>query len=169
MRYDPASLLPGDIILVEGNSPLSTLIRWATGSPLSHAAMYIGAGSLVEALWKVSLSKSDKYIETGWAYRVDATEAQRERLVVLAVKKLGAPYGLRELLEDGVRDFMHIPVGARWQPKRYTCSGLVAHLWEQAGVKLTYAPLPSPADLANSPLLNGPRPWLSAKSEGGVA
>src|ERR1700742_292087 len=37
-----AALQPGDILLVEGNSRLSAVIKYLTQSTWSHAALYIG-------------------------------------------------------------------------------------------------------------------------------
>lgn len=39
LRYE---VRPCDVILVEGNSRVSRLIRWITNSPWTHAALYIG-------------------------------------------------------------------------------------------------------------------------------
>src|ERR1700726_4026372 len=44
---DPAvvrdALQPGDILLIEGNSRLSAVIKYLTQSTWSHAALYVGA------------------------------------------------------------------------------------------------------------------------------
>ena len=36
------SLLPGDVLLVEGNSSFSTAIKYLTQSSWSHAALFVG-------------------------------------------------------------------------------------------------------------------------------
>jgi hypothetical protein len=36
------SLEPGDVLLVEGNSRISAVIKYLTQSPWSHAALYVG-------------------------------------------------------------------------------------------------------------------------------
>ncbi len=160
--YRAQDLQEGDIVLVDGRSALAPLIRWATDAPITHAAMAV-AGGLVEALWpRVVASGQDKYQSTGYRYRVVATVAQRTRAAAAIRSRVGLPYGWPELLADGARDILHLPIGARWHPSRYTCSGLVAWAYGLAGVVLTWAPLPSPADLAASPLLVGPRPWLGS-------
>lgn len=43
-----ASLKPGDVLLIEGNSRVSTAIKYLTQSTWSHAALYVG-GHLVDA------------------------------------------------------------------------------------------------------------------------
>ncbi len=40
-----ASLRPGDVLLVEGNTRLSTAIKYLTQSTWSHAALYVGMGA----------------------------------------------------------------------------------------------------------------------------
>jgi len=47
-----ASLQPGDVLLVEGNSRASKAIKYLTNSTWSHAALFVGEhpdGSLIEA------------------------------------------------------------------------------------------------------------------------
>jgi uncharacterized protein YycO len=157
--YTVDRLQPGDVILVAhhpGEGCLDRAIEWATVSPWHHAAM-VGVDALIQAVWRVDTVPLDTYAATGWAFRVQATPNQRQAAVAAMSSKIGRPYGLRELLEDGARA-VKIPIGAKWIPKYYTCSGLVAWAYAQAGVRLTYAPLPSPADLSYSPLLIGRRP-----------
>src|SRR5512135_1287550 len=38
-----ASLMPGDVLLVEGNNHISGVIKYLTQSTWSHAALYVGA------------------------------------------------------------------------------------------------------------------------------
>lgn len=159
MSYDPASLLPGDVVLVRTGDLAGRLIRWATVSPFSHAAIVGRRGQLVESLWRVTESGADKYRVDGFAFRVPgSTPAQRENAGAWAESYVGQRYGIREFLGDVERDVLHVPAGGRWLLRRYTCSGLVHAAWLQAGVRLTWAPLPSPGDLGWSPLLDGARP-----------
>ena len=39
-------LLPGDVLLIEGNTRLSVIIQYLTQSTWSHAALYVGADRL---------------------------------------------------------------------------------------------------------------------------
>lgn len=162
--YDPSSLHEGDIILVAGwgSSPggdlLSLLISWATVNPFHHAAI-VGDGKIIEALWTVQTSPLDKYASAGWTFSVDTSDAVRRAAVDWCMRRLGERYGIRELLDDAGRDVLHLPIGWRVRPRLYTCSGLIAAAYAAAGLVLTYAPLPSPADLSYSPLLVGTRPW----------
>jgi len=168
MPYDPSSLRPGDIILCVGRSSwtlgglLDALIHWATVSPFDHAAL-VGSGCLLEALWQVTKSPLDKYASNGWVYSISgATDERCHQAISFVEERLGDRYGIAELLEDAARDIAHVPLWPRVQPRRFTCSGLVAAAWASAGVVLTYAPWPSPMDLAESPILVGQRPWEAA-------
>jgi hypothetical protein len=163
VAYDPASLETGDVVLVWGGARtpqgrlLDVLILWLTGGP-THAALAVGPGKVIEAVDTVRVSDADQYARIGYAYRVrDATPDQRTEAVLLARKRLGRPYGTRELFYDAARFALH------WTPKprtlsRTTCSGLVAICYVGAGMPLTYAPWPAPADLLFSPALVGKRP-----------
>lgn len=166
MAYTVTSLQPGDLILVAGvhwtagigAGLLDWLIQVSTGSPVHHA-LIVGDGVLIQSLWTVSAAPLDTYAADGWAFRVPtATPAQRAAAVAWAHAHLGASYGVREIALDAARYDLH------WVPRRvaplrhYTCSGLVALAYQQAGMPLTYAPWPSPGDLLDSPALVGPRP-----------
>ena len=160
--YDPAQVRVGDIILVERRQwdLIGALIDWATVSPFCHAAI-AGDGHLIEALWHVTESPLDKYAGGGWLFRTVASDAQRQAAAGWAESHVGQRYGLAELLDDAGRDVLHLPLWPRAQPRLVTCSGLVHAAYRAAGVHLTFAPWPSPMDLACSPLLLGARPWLS--------
>jgi hypothetical protein len=156
--YDPRRLSPGDVILVPGRGVLAWMIELSTANPFSHAAIATGAGTLVEAAVVVVERPASVYAQEGWAYRVRAAEAERSRAVTSARRRLGEPYGVRELLFDAARFDLHLVPKPR--PLHHlTCSGLVAASYAEAGVILTHAPWPAPADLSYSPLLEGPRPW----------
>ena len=99
---------------------------------------------------------------------VEATGEQKDAAWQWFSSRVGQPYGIQALLEDGLMDIGHIPVYARIDPKRATCSGMVAAAYQQAGVRLTWHPLPSPADLSYSPLLLGSRPWRRKDQSAGA-
>lgn len=159
--YDPGQLEAGDVILVRGGAPwdpIASIIRLATVSPYHHAAL-VGEGHLVEAGLTVVRSPLDEYVRTGDSFPVRCAKPQAERGVAAAEARIDAPYGIAELLTDGGRYFLHMPLVYPWNARRLTCSGLIAYAYREAGVPLTYEPCPSPASLSCSPLLKGTRPW----------
>lgn len=165
--YSVGELQPGDVLLMVGRPELTlggaldAGIEWATDSPFDHACI-VGEGELIEALWRVSVSPLNKYASNGWAYRVEATDAQKTAAVAWMKARFGQTYGVKDILADAARDILHLPLWPANSPRakqRYTCSGLVTAAYASAGVMLTYAPWPSPADLSFSPLLVGKRPW----------
>ena len=165
--YNTKHLMAGDILLMVSrpDSPwydqvLDAGIRWSTTNPFVHACL-VGEGILINPLWHVESFPLDTYADNGWAFRVSgATPNQRRKAVAWAMHHIGQPYGVAALLADAGRDDLKIPFGERWHPHYVTCSGFVARAWHEAGISLSYAPLPSPADLSYSPILWGNRPWL---------
>lgn len=161
--YDPAALTPGTILLLPPTPGeplwdwvLDKGIQWSTQSPFCHAAL-VTQGGLLEALTTVRPSPLTKYAATGWAYTVAATPDQRAAATAWMQRQVGRAYGYRELWADFRRYDLHTT--PRALPLRHwTCSGIIAVAYATAGVRLTYAPYPAPADLAASPLLLGPRP-----------
>ena len=174
MSYDPKDLRPGDILLMVGRprltagGALDVAIEWATDSPFDHACM-VGDGHLIESLDVVTRSPLDKYAANGWVYQVAAADPEVKAAVAWFDSRVGQPYGIKALLEDGLLDIAHVPVYARIDPRRATCSGMVAAAYLHAGVRLTWHPLPSPADLSFSPLLLGSRPWRRTNTGSGAA
>jgi cell wall-associated NlpC family hydrolase len=84
-----SALRPGDIILTSGNAAISEAIRTRTGAPVSHAALYVGDGQIVEMVGngaqKVALSSALGEADYAAAYRVPGlTPAQEAQLVAFA-------------------------------------------------------------------------------------
>ena len=165
--YNPKNIMAGDILLMVSRpeSPwydqvLDAGIRWSTTNPFVHACL-VGEGILINPLWHIESSPLDTYAQNGWAFHVaNAVPDQRRKAVAWAMAHMGQQYGITELVADAARDDLKIPLGERWHPHYLTCSGFVSRAWREAGIMLSYAPLPSPADLSYSPLLLGNRPWL---------
>ena len=165
--YDPHTLEPGDVILVAGvhwshglvAGLLDAAIQWATVSPFHHAAL-VGEGVLIQSLATVQTGPLDAYTADGWVFHVDAPSRACARAVQWAMAHRGNPYGVGAILADALMDVAHVQPPARWcRPRWVTCSGFVERAYSRgAGVPFTWRPLPSPADLAASPVLVGPRP-----------
>lgn len=156
----------GDVVLVRrGTGVFDKLVQWGTCSPYFHAAIVVSETDLIEA--RMSGVKRNSIAE--YAGRSDvlsvaqADPAQRKQAVAWAESKLLLGYGWRDILADVLRIGLHIPTGYRfWHWKHFDCSCLVTAAWRAAGIELTLAPAPSPADLGWSPILDGPRPWDSS-------
>ena len=166
MAYVPKHLRSGDVILVAGHRlgesvagvVFDWLIDFATVNPFHHAAI-VHDGLLIESLWTVTASPLDKYASTGYAFRPSLSKPVCAAASDWCAGRVGSRYGVKEILVDGARDFLHLPLGFGWRPHLLACSALVAEGYRRAGAPLTRAPVPAPADLSYSPLLLGVRPW----------
>ena len=120
-----AVLQAGDILLVEGNTRISTAIKYLTQSSWSHACLYIGGGAeasdvanLLEADLNhgVRLVNLDHY--ANFNIRIcrplDLSRDDTERLIAFAKSKLGHRYDLRNVF-DLIRYLIQKPA----VPKRY--------------------------------------------------
>lgn len=147
-------LMPGDILLVEGNQRISTVIKYLTQSTWSHAAVYIsdavdrGEGGdpacLIEAdlangVVAVPLSKYESY-NTRICRPVGLIETDRAKVVKFLVDSIGTAYDLRNII-DLMRYLMPTPpVPVRWRrrmlalgsgdPTRAICSTLIAQAFQ---------------------------------------
>src|SRR3569832_2299283 len=155
---DPAALrtalMPGDVLLVEGNNHISGVIKYLTQSTWSHAALYVGpigdrttadgeALVLVEAnigqgVVAAPLSKYARF-HTRICRPVGLTEDDRARVCVYAAERIGFDYDVKNIL-DLLRYLFPLPVPQRWRrrmialgsghPTRIICSALIAQAFE---------------------------------------
>jgi hypothetical protein len=144
------ALRPGDVLLVEGNTRVSAVIKYLTQSTWSHAALYIGdeLGSasgdepkvLIEAeveagVAAVPLSKY-AHFNTRICRPVELTDEDRKKVVDFAVSRLGTQYDTRQILDLARYLFRYppVPVALRRRllaigsgdPTRAICSTLIA-------------------------------------------
>jgi hypothetical protein len=155
---DPAalrkSLEPGDVLLVEGNSHISRVIKYLTQSTWSHAALYVGPieGAntqegephvLIEAeigqgVVSAPLSKYYPY-HTRICRPIGLSLEDCRTVCSYAIERIGFDYDLRNII-DLMRYLIPLPVPQRWRrrmialgsgtPTRLICSALIAQAFE---------------------------------------
>ena len=148
------SLEPGDVLLVEGNSHISRVIKYLTQSTWSHAALYVGPVEgantqegephvLIEAeigqgVVSAPLSKYYPY-HTRICRPVGLSREDRRTVCSYAIERIGFDYDLRNII-DLMRYLIPLPVPQRWRrrmialgsgtPTRLICSALIAQAFE---------------------------------------
>lgn len=147
-------LQPGDVLLVEGNTRVSGVIKYLTQSTWSHSALYVGerigtkteTGEphvLVEALLGEGVISAPLAKYTGFHTRVcrpiGLTAGDRERVVGYMLERLGYEYDVKNIV-DLIRFLMPMPVPARFRrrlialgsgvPTKAICSTLIAQAFE---------------------------------------
>lgn len=150
-RRDPqelvAVLLPGDVLLTDGNTRMAALVRRVTRSPWSHVSMYVGPletgfdpRCIVEAdiaagVRAMPLSEL-KGLRVRVLRRSGLDEAQRRRLADWVVSRIGGEYDLAHALALAKRLF-GLPLASRIAPMesatRFICSTLLAQAFVLAG------------------------------------
>lgn len=145
-------MAPGDILLVEGNTRISTAIKYLTQSTWSHAAIYVGAenddtesGDLVEAdlmegVIRVPLSKYRQF-NTRICRPVSLSESDREVVVNFVVDRIGNSYDLKNITDLARYLIPTPPVPTKVRrrmlalgsgdPTRAICSTLIAQAYQQ--------------------------------------
>ena len=134
-------LRPGDVLLVEGRSRISDIIRWLTDSPWTHAALYIGRlydlddpdirklvqhhyqGSPEDRLIIESLLGQGTIVRSMDYYKTDHLRICRparlahkdaQQVVRYAVSRLGTEYDVRQIF-DLARFLLPLPLlPRRW-------------------------------------------------------
>lgn len=185
---DPAvvrnALKPGDIVLVEGNTRLSSIIKFLTQSTWSHAALYIGEqpgytapngepNALLEAeadtgVVTVPLSK---YF--GFNIRicrpVGLDDESKQKIIDYALARIGEPYDSKQIVDLARYLFPYPPVPVWFRrrmlaigagdPTKAICSTLIA----EAFTSIHYPILPE------SVMINGKTygvaPYVQSENE----
>jgi hypothetical protein len=149
-----ATLMPGDVLLVEGSNHISGVIKYLTQSTWSHAALYVGPIGdretpegeplvLVEAnigqgVVAAPLSKYARF-HTRICRPTGLTDDDRARVCAYASERIGFDYDLKNII-DLLRYLFPLPVPQRWRrrmialgsghPTRIICSALIAQAFE---------------------------------------
>lgn len=170
-------LRPGDVLLVEGNTRISTAIKYLTQSTWSHAALYVGplagqqelsgeAHMLIEAEVDegVIASPLSKYRDAHVRIcrPVSLGEDGRRQVTEFAIARLGHHYDVKNIV-DLVRYLLPMPpVPTRFrrrmlalgagQPTRSICSTLIAQAFQS--VRYPILPRVEHVDDPDSPIRN---------------
>ncbi|TAM55904.1 MAG: lipo-like protein [Paraburkholderia sp.] len=154
-----AHLKPGDVLLVEGHSRISSAIRYLTQSTWSHAALYVDnyapkrMHAFVEAdiVEGVRVAGIDEYagLNTRICRPVGISERDIGRVCEFAVARIGQQYDLRNIIDLARYLLPTPPVPQRFRrhmlslgsgsPTRAICSTLIALAFQSIG----YPILPS--------------------------
>ncbi len=165
-----AALKPGDVLLVEGNTRVSSAIKYLTNSTWSHAALYVGdvlgtrtPSGEPHVLIEVELGHGCASIplsKYGWAHTricraAGLPDEERAKVVRYMVERLGMQYDLKNVF-DLLRYLMPTPpIPQRFRrrmiamgsgdPTRAICSTLIA----QAFQEVRYPVLPKVSTLGD--------------------
>jgi hypothetical protein len=158
IRSDPEALRavirPGDVLLIEGNTHVSGVIKYLTQSTWSHSALYVGAidgahtqagedhvlveANIGEGVVSAPLSKYDRF-HTRVCRPVGLSRMDCEAVCHYAVERIGLDYDLKNII-DLMRYLFPLPVPQRWRrrmialgsgdPTRIICSALIAQAFD---------------------------------------
>ena len=149
------ALRPGDVLLVEGNSRISSAIKYLTQSTWSHAALYVGdalgppkpgakPATLIEAdirdgVRAVALSVYDG-MHTRICRPVGLAPGDLKKVIDYAISRIGHQYDLKNVFDLARYLVPTPPVPVRWRrrmiafgsgdPSRAICSTLIAQAYQ---------------------------------------
>lgn len=155
LRQLQACLKPADVLLVEGNTRISTAIKYLTQSSWSHAALYVGpmpgrSDSLGQSLCFVEADLAEgvravpasqfEGLNVRVCRPVGLTADDVHSVITYGVERIGYHYDLRNVI-DLMRYLLPTPpVPTRWRrrllalgsgdPTRAICSTLIAQAFQ---------------------------------------
>jgi len=138
---------PGDVLLVEGASRISTAIKYLTQSTWSHSAICVGSAAsapLVEADVELGVAAVpfEKYGDANVRIcrPVGLSDEDRDRLIAFVIARIGYTYDLKNVWDLARFLFPMPPVPEGWrrnlltfgsgEPTRAICSSLIAQAFE---------------------------------------
>lgn len=145
---------PGDVVLVEGNSRISGIIKYLTQSTWSHSALYVGPidgasepngephvlieAEVGEGVISSPLSKYYPY-HTRLCRPVGLSYEDRTTVCRYAINRIGFGYDTKNIV-DLMRYLIPLPVPQRWRrrliafgsgdPTKIICSALIAQAFD---------------------------------------
>ena len=159
----------GEVLMYKGRGLVSSVIRWVTHSPYSHAALAVwwnqrlmvmeakGQGVIVNPT-----SRSIRHYrgDVEWfSCKKEISEDDRLRMVKFAQEELGKSYGRWKAILLGIKILFEHDLEKRdrlKREKRLFCSEYVAQIYNFIGLDLKKGRsdrFTKPDDIANSPLL----------------
>jgi hypothetical protein len=149
-----AALMPGDVLLVEGDTRISGIIKYLTQSTWSHAALYVGArteipladgvvcdtveADISDGVRAVPLAEHAR-LHTRICRPVGLSPIDREKVIQFAIARIGHHYDLKNVF-DLARYLLPLPLPRRWRrraiafgsgdPTRAICSTLIAQAFQ---------------------------------------
>ncbi len=158
-----AALQPGDVVLIEGNTRLSAIIKFLTQSTWSHAALYVGARPgnnapdgepnvllEAEAATGVTTVPLSKYCHFNLRIcrAVGLDDSSKQKVVDYTVARIGKMYDARQIVDLARYLFPYPPVPVWFRrrmlsigsgdPTKAICSTLIA----EAFTSIRYPILP---------------------------
>lgn len=147
-------IMPGDVLLVEGNNRVSGIIKYLTQSTWSHAALYVGPidgavapdgephvlieANLGEGVVSAPLSRYFPY-HTRLCRPVGLSYEDRHTVCRYAINRIGFGYDTKNII-DLARYLVPLPVPQRFRrrmialgsgdPTKIICSALIAQAFE---------------------------------------
>jgi hypothetical protein len=159
---DPRKLLqclqPGDVLLVEGSTRISSAIKYLTQSTWSHSALFVGAelggrdedghpylfveADILKGVCKRSLAHYQRY-HTRICRARHLGDADRARILDEVTAQIGNQYDMKNVFDLARYLFPTPPVPQRWRrklmalgsgdPTKAICSSLIADAFQKVG------------------------------------
>jgi len=148
------ALRPGDVLLVEGRTRISSAIKYLTQSTWSHAALYVGTDCLgdrapedhclieADTIRGVCSSSLERFahLHTRICRPIGLSQTECDQVIQYALSQLGHQYDLRNVWDLARYLFPTPPIPTRYRrkmlalgsgdPTRAICSTLIAQAFE---------------------------------------
>jgi uncharacterized protein YycO len=145
---------PFDLLFYKGNSIVSKVIKYFTGSTYSHVGLVLDGLHIVEIDWKFPLKiRHLKYNSRNYdIYRIDnLNEKQKEKMLEFVNFKLNTEYDHWENIRFLLWKFFKIKT--KDDIDKFNCIEFIVDCFKYAGISLSDKDIVSFDDLINSGML----------------
>ena len=124
----------GDIVFINGGSPVSKIVRMIDGGPFSHVAVAVSGTHIIEAQYFTKVKISEMKYKDFEVVDLGLTDEQRDEIVHLAIEMIGRWYDYLQILWYFLSHFFKMDAKKIWNSKNnLICSELVDYLLFQVG------------------------------------
>lgn len=132
----------GDIIFINGKSPISKIIRFFDGGKFSHVAIAVSSTHIVESQYFTRVRITPMNYQNYEIVRIDLNDIQKEQLIKDSIQLTGRWYDYIQIVWYLFKKLFHLNPKSIWNsPNNLICSELVALLLINVGfLKITDYP-----------------------------
>lgn len=126
---------PGDIVFINGQTPLSQIVRWVDGGPFSHVAVAVGSDQIIEAQYFTKVRITEMPYENYEVIPMNFNHEEKDRIIHKAIELVGRWYDYKQVAWYFLDSLFALNAKNIWNSKNnLICSELVDILLREVGI-----------------------------------
>ncbi|WP_161513222.1 YiiX/YebB-like N1pC/P60 family cysteine hydrolase [Bacillus sp. AIIW2] len=127
-------MMAGDIVFVNGNTPISRIVKLIDGGRFSHVAVAVSETHIIEAQYFTKVRITPLKYRDFEVVSVNLSDEQRDKIVHLGIQLVGKWYDYLQVFWYFFNKLLSLDFRGVWNSKNnLICSELVDRLLSQVG------------------------------------